>query len=69
MVDDDADIRELVSRCWRRAGYTTDEAADGREGLRCSTGGGRLVVLDVSMPGLDGWTTLERIRELSDVPC
>src|SRR5712691_1482209 len=28
----------------------------------------RVVVLDVSMPDLDGWQTLERIRDLSDVP-
>jgi DNA-binding response OmpR family regulator len=45
------------------------EAGDGNEGLRAFfSSRPDLVVLDVSMPGLDGWGTLERIRELSDVP-
>jgi DNA-binding response OmpR family regulator len=45
------------------------EAADGRTGLRTLySSKADLVMLDVSMPGFDGWQTLERIRELSDVP-
>src|SRR5205085_2692935 len=44
-------------------------AQDGRAGLReLYAGSPDLVILDVAMPGLDGWETLERIREVSDVP-
>jgi DNA-binding response OmpR family regulator len=69
VVDDDADIRGLVRSLLERAGHGVHEAADGREGLRAlHAWRPDLVVLDATMPGLDGWTTLARIRELSDVP-
>lgn len=69
VVDDDPDVRALVSTLLGRAGYLVFEAADGREALKALYGQRPdLIVLDVSMPDLDGWATLERIRELSDVP-
>jgi len=69
VVDDEADIRSLVRELLERAGHDVVEAGDGNEGLRAFfSARPDLVVLDVSMPGLDGWGTLERIRELSDVP-
>ena len=69
VVDDDADVRALVSELLLRAGYRVTEAGDGRAALRVLYDERpRLVLLDVSMPTLDGWGTLERIRELSDVP-
>ena len=69
MVDDDADVRTLVSTLLEKAGYVVAEAADGRSGLRSlHANPPDLVVLDVTMPELDGWATLERIRDLSDVP-
>jgi DNA-binding response OmpR family regulator len=69
VVDDDADIRELVVELLERAGLEVSQAGDGRAGLRVfHQSQPDLVVLDVSMPGLDGWETLERIRDLSDVP-
>jgi DNA-binding response OmpR family regulator len=69
VVDDDADIRGLLRQLLERAGYAVVEAADGREGLRALYASSPdLVLLDVSMPELDGWQTLERIRDLSDVP-
>jgi DNA-binding response OmpR family regulator len=69
VVDDDADIRGLVRELLERAGYEVIESPNGREGLRTlySTSPD-LVLLDVSMPELDGWQTLERIRDVSDVP-
>ncbi len=69
VVDDDPDMRELLTELLGRTGYELRLAANGREGLRslfASTPD--LVILDVSMPELDGWATLERIREVSDVP-
>jgi DNA-binding response OmpR family regulator len=69
VVDDDHDIRVLVRTLLERAGYGVVDAADGREGLRAlHARRPDLVVLDATMPGLDGWETLERIRELTDVP-
>ena len=69
VVDDDADVRTLVCELLARAGYTVSQASDGREALRLLYDERPdLIVLDVSMPELDGWATLERIRELSSVP-
>lgn len=69
VVDDDPDIRGLVRELLERAKHVVVEAPDGNEGLRLFYAEQPdLVILDVSMPGLDGWGTLERIRELSDVP-
>ena len=69
VVDDEEDIRKLVAVLLRRAGHDVTEAENGRAGLRAlHTSPPDLVVLDVSMPELDGWQTLERIRDLSDVP-
>jgi DNA-binding response OmpR family regulator len=69
VVDDEADIRGLVQTLLQRAGHDVLEAPDGREALRILyESKPDLVLLDVAMPGLDGWRTLERIREVSDVP-
>ncbi len=69
VVDDEADIRELLRELLRRSDYEVLEAGDGREALRTLYDASPdLVLLDVSMPALDGWATLERIREVSDVP-
>src|SRR5215212_10395653 len=69
VVDDDQDIRELVGHLLRRAGHDVVEVENGRSALRSlHASPPDLVLLDVSMPELDGWQTLERIRDLSEVP-
>ena len=69
VVEDEDDVRRLVRVLLERAGHTVVEAASGLEALsRLETDHPDLVVLDVAMPELDGWQTLERIRDLSDVP-
>jgi DNA-binding response OmpR family regulator len=69
VIDDDDDIRTLVAELLQRAGLEVDQANDGRTGLRAfHQSPPDLVILDVSMPDMDGWQTLERIRDLSDVP-
>jgi len=69
VVDDDPDIRGLLRELLDRRGFAVTEARDGQEALKTFFAERPdLVVLDVAMPGLDGWKTLERIRELSDVP-
>jgi DNA-binding response OmpR family regulator len=69
VVDDDDDIRGLLRALLERAGHEVSEASDGRAGLReLYSSSPDLIILDVAMPGLDGWATLERIREVTDVP-
>jgi DNA-binding response OmpR family regulator len=69
IVDDDEDIRALLRLMLERAGYDVDDQPDGRAALRAfHTGRHDLVLLDVTMPELDGWEILERIRDLSEVP-
>src|SRR4051794_28174890 len=69
VVDDDDDIRGLVRTLLERGGAEVKEARNGRDGLReFHAWRPDLVVLDVSMPELDGWNVLERIRDMSDVP-
>ena len=69
VVDDDEVTRELLRGMLERAGHDVREAEDGRAGLReLYAASPDLVILDVEMPELDGWATLERIRDLSDVP-
>ena len=69
VVDDDADIRGLVCELLQRAGHDVTEAGDGETGMKTFFAERpELVILDVSMPGIDGWEVLKRIRELSDVP-
>lgn len=68
-IDDDEVIRDVLRELLERAGYDVRLAADGRAGLRAfHARPPDLVILDVMMPVLDGWQTLERIRDLSDVP-
>jgi DNA-binding response OmpR family regulator len=69
IVDDDEVARSLVRGVLERAGYDAREAENGRAALRELYGRpADLVILDVQMPELDGWSTLERIRDVSNVP-
>jgi DNA-binding response OmpR family regulator len=69
VVDDEPEVRSLVHELLSRAGYEIGEAADGRNALRqLFAAPPDLVVLDVTMPDMDGWQALERIRDVSDVP-
>ena len=69
VVDDETAVRGFVTDLLDRAGYEVLEAASGEEGLRVLYAmRPDLVLLDVSMRGLDGWQTLERIRDLTDLP-
>jgi DNA-binding response OmpR family regulator len=69
VVEDDADIRALLRDLLEMRRYRPLEAADGRSALRVfHDERPDLVVLDLAMPELDGWQTLERIRDISDVP-
>jgi len=69
MIDDDLTLGGLVSEFLTGQGYTTRCAANGHIGLRnMFERKPDLVVLDVTMPQIDGWETIKRIREVSDIP-
>jgi DNA-binding response OmpR family regulator len=69
VVDDDDDIRLLLEQLLSAAGYQVQTAQDGRAALRAFHASPiDVVVLDLSMPELDGFETLDRLRDLSDVP-
>ena len=68
LIDDEPRMRELI-RLYLRNEFTLVEAEDGLAGLRrFHAEEPDLVLLDVMMPGLDGWTVLSRLREESRVP-
>lgn len=69
IVDDSTTERAIVQSRLEKADYNVLTANDGREGLqRLYEAKPDLILLDVVMPELDGWGTLERIRAVSDVP-
>jgi DNA-binding response OmpR family regulator len=69
VIDDAPDLALVLRMQLERAGHEVITAENGRRGLRrFYEERPDLVVLDVRMPELDGWQTLERLRDLSEVP-
>jgi two-component system KDP operon response regulator KdpE len=69
VIEDDPAIASLTHLQLENRGYEVQIAHDGVEGLRQAYAWQPdLVVLDIMMPDMDGWTVCERLRELSDVP-
>lgn len=69
ITDDDLHLRKLVRTYAELEGYRCEEAADGQEAIeKLAAGSWDLVVLDVMMPGMDGFETLAKIRESSQLP-
>ena len=69
VVDDEPDILELVQTRLEMAGYEIITAESGDEALKCFfTQRPDLALLDLEMPGMDGFELCERIRQMSDVP-
>jgi flagellar protein FlaH len=63
VVDDEPDIRELINRLMTKAGHEVVEASNGSEALEIVGHGSiDIIVLDVSMPTMDGFETLRRLR-------
>ena len=69
VVEDDPDIALALRLLLQRAGHQVAHAKDGRAGLRDAFNERpELVILDIGLPGMDGWQVLERLRDISDVP-
>jgi DNA-binding response OmpR family regulator len=69
LIDDSETERAIVASRLEQHGFVVSTAVDGTEGMRKLYDlKPDLIVLDVVMPGIDGWGVLQRIREVSDVP-
>jgi DNA-binding response OmpR family regulator len=69
VVDDEAMVREVVCAYLSREGFSTTEAIDGEEALeRVAEREPDLIVLDVMLPKLDGYSVLSELRKHTDVP-
>ncbi|MDA8203459.1 MAG: response regulator transcription factor [Chloroflexi bacterium] len=69
IVEDEVEFADLVRLWLDRHGWQTLMAHDGHEALRLFDGERPdLVLLDIGLPGLDGWQLIDRIRERSEVP-
>ena len=69
VVDDERLIRDLIRKYAAFEGYEVEEAADGREAVeKCRAGRYDLVIMDVMMPELDGFSAVREIRKFSAVP-
>ena len=65
LVEDEEPIRTGLRDVFLFNGYEVDSAADGTTGLeKALAGGHHLVILDIMLPGVDGWTVCNRIREV-----
>ena len=71
IVDDEARMRKLIKDFLTAKGYDTLEAEDGEKALEVFEANQNkisLILLDVMMPKLDGWSVLRQIRQTSKVP-
>jgi len=69
IVDDEGKIRQVIKIYLQKEGYTIDEAEDGKEALeKIHLTEFSLIILDVMMPEIDGWTICREIRKSSSVP-
>ena len=70
IVDDESDLLELLQSIFERAGYTKNAtASSGKEALSMFRNHQPdMIILDVMMPGIDGFTVLKEIRQISTVP-
>jgi DNA-binding response OmpR family regulator len=69
LVDDDLTLSHLLAQYLRETGFLVIEADNGQAGLRAAYNEKPdLVLLDIMLPGMDGWDVCNRLRELTDVP-
>jgi CheY-like chemotaxis protein len=72
LVEDNEMNRDMLSRRLQRKGYEVTMAVDGRQGIEVArTGGFDLILMDMSLPEVDGWEATRQLRavpETKDVP-
>ena len=69
IIDDDPTLLRFLKEYFEREGFTVDSAAGGQPALRLFYANRPdLVIVDVMMPGMDGWEVAARVREMADTP-
>ncbi len=69
VVEDEPELRYVISQTLRDDGYAVDEAQDGEEGqCKATSGNYDAIILDLMLPKIDGWRVLAQIRTLLKTP-
>lgn len=69
VVDDEIELRQLLRIYLQQEDYNIDEAANGKEAYdKILENDYDLMILDVMMPIMDGWETIENVRRISNIP-
>src|ERR1041384_4468233 len=69
IIDDDTELTALLRELFEREGYAAAIEHDGLRGLERALGGGfDILILDLMLPGLDGFELLKRLRTKSRIP-
>ena len=69
VIDDEEKIREIIRKYAEFEGYSVSEASDGMQAIEAAKKGGfDILVIDIMMPELDGFSACREIRKFSDVP-
>jgi DNA-binding response OmpR family regulator len=69
LIEDEADIADLLRLYFERDGFRLVHAATGEQGMeRAQQGDVRVVLLDIGLPGIDGLEVCRRLRSVSDLP-
>ncbi|MBL4953718.1 response regulator transcription factor [Neobacillus sp. YIM B02564] len=69
VVDDEFEMRQLLRLYLQQEGFVVEEAENGKEAYeKIVKHEYQLMILDIMMPLLDGWQTLEQVRKVSDLP-
>jgi len=69
LVDDDPNIRQLVNLYLEKEGFEVTMAADGLEAVKqFKLSPPNLILLDIMLPGMDGWQVCREVRKVSNIP-
>lgn len=69
LVEDEEKMRELIKIVFRKENFVIIEAVDGKQGMNLfRTNSVDIVILDIMLPEIDGWTVCREIRRTSNVP-
>ncbi|HKK95279.1 MAG TPA: response regulator transcription factor [Anaerovoracaceae bacterium] len=69
VVDDEPKIREVIKEYADFSGYTVTEAADGMSAIGlCKLNDYDLIIMDIMMPKLDGYSAVKEIKKIKDIP-
>src|SRR5579883_1608071 len=69
VVEDEPDLLSSLAQALREEGYAVDTAADGEEGLfKAESSDYDVLLLDVMLPKMDGWTVLKTLRQTKKTP-